>query len=62
VLPAFEYGSQALALLPNERAELHETTVYVRAATGLAQARRAAAVAARIPIRHFAVSWQLMSG
>jgi hypothetical protein len=26
VLPAFEYGSQALALLPNTRAELHETT------------------------------------
>jgi len=27
VLPAFEYGAHALALLPNARAELQETTV-----------------------------------
>jgi hypothetical protein len=38
VLPAFEYGSHAAALLPNDTAELHDRTVYVPAAADPAHA------------------------
>ena len=51
VLPALENLSHALALLPNANAELHDTTVYVRADAGAAQATTAAAVASAAHVR-----------
>jgi hypothetical protein len=63
VLPAFEYGSHALALLPNTRAELHETTVYVRALADPVHIKSAAvAIAAKVRIRRFVVTVRVMSG
>jgi hypothetical protein len=62
VLPAFEYGSHALALLPNTRAELHETTVYVRALADSAHAKSAVATAAKAQSRRFSVTERVMCG
>jgi hypothetical protein len=61
-LPAFDSGCHALALLPHAQAELHETTVYVRALAGAAQASKTAAVATSVDTRHFAVTEQVMRG
>jgi hypothetical protein len=62
VLPAFEYGSHALALLPKTRAELHETTVYVRALADPAHTTSAVAAAANVQTRRFVVTERVMCG